>query len=80
MVLDWEGLLVSHGFPAEAAGHIKPDDRQAVVRSRRTELIRGEREFMRSRGVTLPAVDTGDVVADSDVSEDDGVETSAPDD
>jgi hypothetical protein len=64
-----EPILASHGFPPEAKDYLRKDNREELIRCRLDHLIAGEREFMRERGVALPQEETGDPIADSDVSE-----------
>lgn len=63
-------LLPSHGFPSDAKSAIQQDDREALIRSRLKHLVDGERQFMRERNVVLPVQRSADVLADSDVSDD----------
>lgn len=65
-------VLPRHGFPCEGAGLVRDDDPQQLVEARLRELVRGEREFLRERGVSLPTTETGGTIADSDSSDDEG--------
>jgi len=64
-------LLLSHGFPPDATGAIHARDRMALLSGRKAALIAGERKFLLAHGITLPGEETGDAIADSDVSDDD---------
>lgn len=64
-------ILPGHGFAPESLALLREDDRAGLIRARLDTLIAGEREFLKLRRVTLPTEQTGDIVADSDVSDDD---------
>ena len=63
-------LLPTHGFPLDCIGLLQNGDRASLLRRRLDTLIRGERDFMEQRGVTLPAEPTAPTIADSEASDD----------
>ena len=64
-------VLETHGFPSDAKADIRQDNREALIKARLHELLHGERQFMQEREVTLPTQESADVIADSDVSDED---------
>ena len=62
-------LLPTHGFPIDCIGLLRNGDRAGILRERLDALIRGERDFMTERHVTLPAERTAPAIADSEASE-----------
>ena len=66
---DLKEVLPSHGFPEASLSELRNNERQKFIRMRQENLIRGEKEFMEEKQVTLPPVDTGEIVADSDASD-----------
>ena len=62
-------LLPTHGFPADSLQCIWTEDRVRLIEARLENLIAGEREFMRERGVRLPVARTAANIADSEVSD-----------
>jgi len=66
-------LLCSHGFPNTAVELVAKRDRAVLLGARREFLIDAERDFLRARGVKPSLEREGDVVRDSDsTDEDDG--------
>ena len=63
-------LLPTHGFPVDAIGRLRNNDRAGLIAARLETLIDGEREFMTKLNVVPPAERTAATVADSDVSDD----------
>ncbi len=65
-------LLPSHGYEAgsirESIQVLRNGDRKKFINIRHQNLIYGERQFMERRGVRLPEISTGDIIADSDTS------------
>lgn len=58
--------LVSHGIPSTAARLIIDDDREGLVLARLHELMEGERQFIRAKGLTPPRAEQGSIIADTD--------------
>lgn len=63
--------LASHGFPPNAARFIIDDDREGLIRARLHELIEGERQFIRAKGLAPPHAEQGNIIADTDAPMDD---------
>ena len=64
-----EEILPTHGFPSAAIELVKGDDREGLIKARLNALIRGERQFMADRKVTLPSERTAATIADSEVTD-----------
>ena len=64
-------LLPGHGFPSRSVVPLREGDRAGLIRARLETLIDGEREFLKTRKVTLPKERMAATVADSDTSDDD---------
>ena len=62
-------ILPGHGFPEGSLQLLRNGERELVIRARLRALIEGERDFLRSRRVALPTMETGEAVADSDSSD-----------
>ena len=62
-------LLPTHGFPVDCIGRLHEDDRAGILKERLETLIRGERDFMTERRVSLPAERTAPAIADSEASD-----------
>ena len=65
-----EALLPTHGFPLDAIGRLRNDDRGGLLEARLAYLIDGERAFMEQRQVRLPVERTAPTIADSEASDD----------
>lgn len=64
-------ILPTHGFPNRSLELLRRGDRVGLIETRLESLIVGERKWLEERRVTLPMSQTGDVIADSDTSQDD---------
>ena len=65
-----QDVLTTHGFSEDSSELLREGDRSTLIRSRLSNLIEGERKFMRLCGVRLPEGRTAASVADSETSED----------
>ena len=65
-----DDALGTHGFSIDCIGRLRNDDRTGLINARLAALIDGERAFMVSRSVNLPAKRTAPAIADSEASDD----------